>query len=253
MTVDAVIFDLFDTLVDLTLEDLPSFEVGGRTRRGTGLRLHRAVAGHSDVGLEDFLAALAGVDRELREPAYAAGRELRCIERFQALVDRLGIDDGELAGELTRIHMGALRAQARILPHHPGVLAGLRRYVRLGLCSNFNHSPTARRVLDDAGLAGHLDAVVISEDVGLRKPRPEVFRAALTQLGVDASEALHVGDRLDADVDGAAAAGIRTAWISRRWPDPDQRLARHEGAVPDFVVRDLAELEPIVRDAAGTA
>jgi putative hydrolase of the HAD superfamily len=151
------------------------------------------------------------------------------------------------------MHMGGLRAQVRAVAHHAELLASLRQQARVGLCSNFSHSPTALRVLAESGLDAHLDAVVISEEVGIRKPRPEIFRAVLEALDVAPEETLHVGDSLDADVRGAAAVGIRTVWITRRVRDPEAVLARFDGPAPDWQIADLAELSSIVAGAAPAA
>ncbi len=101
-------------------------------------------------------------------------------------------------------------------------------------------------VLEEYGLRSHLDAVVISESFGIRKPRHEIFDAVLKELGVEADETLHVGDNLDADVGGAARLGIHTAWITRRVPDPERALRDHEGPAPEFVIADLAEIEAVL-------
>lgn len=64
-------------------------------------------------------------------------------------------------------------------------------------------------------LLPYFDTVVSSACVGYRKPDPVIFKLALEQLGVGPHEALHVGDRPDADGDGASAAGIRPVIIDR--------------------------------------
>ncbi len=58
----------------------------------------------------------------------------------------------------------------------------------------------------------HCTAVTISESVGVRKPRPEIFRHALEALGVEPEETVHVGDNLDADIRGASLLGMRPIW-----------------------------------------
>ena len=247
MPLRAVLFDLFDTLVDLYLENLPPVEIAGKTVRQTTPALHAAIAARAEIDFDTFSAALAAVDAELRREREGQGRELPTLERFGALVRRLGIDDPELPQVLTETHMGAIRGQARSVPHHAEVLAELGRDYKLGVCSNFSHTPTAVRVLDEAGLLGHLDCVAISEEVGYRKPRPEIFRACLERLGVAAEQTAHVGDQLGADVQGAAELGIRTVWLTRRVRDPERALARHPGARPSFVVADLAELPGLLR------
>ena len=69
------------------------------------------------------------------------------------------------------------------------------------------------RVLERDGLAPYLDAVVISADLGRRKPVPAVFRSALEQLGAAAETTLFVGDDPQDDIEGAKAVGMRTAWV----------------------------------------
>ncbi len=177
MAIRAVVFDLFDTLVDLSLHDLPRIEIGGRSVPSTAGALHEAVAAHSDVDFERFIAALTEVDRAFRETRYARGLELPTLERFEAVVDRLGIDAPELPGVLTETHMGMIRAQVRVPENHKQVLDDLARRVRLGLCSNFSHSAMALELLDDCGFRAHLDALVISDAIGIRKPRAEIFEA----------------------------------------------------------------------------
>ena len=188
----------------------------------------------------------APVDREFRESRYAVGLELPTGERFATLVERLGCDAPELVEDLTQVHMAAMREQVEILDHHPGVLGRLHRRASLALCSNFSHSETARRVLQDAGLYDELDAIVVSDVRGIRKPRPEIFEETLEAVGATREETLHVGDNLAADVGGAAALGIRTVWLTRRVREPADRLRKWDGPAPDFQFRDLTELEPLL-------
>lgn len=242
----AVVFDLFDTLVDLRYEDLPLQEHEGRRVPPTTAELHAALTQRAEVGFDAFVAALLAVDRELRDARYAEGLELPTEERFAALVARLGLDDDELPAILTAVHMGVLRSTVTVPEHHADLLASLGRRVRLGLCSNFSHSETASGILEAAGLHGYLDAVVISHTVGFRKPRSEIFEAVLHELDVAPEETLHVGDNLHADVAGADALGIRTAWVTRRVDDPEQRLQDYTGPPPDVTIRDLAEIPALL-------
>jgi FMN phosphatase YigB (HAD superfamily) len=59
-----------------------------------------------------------------------------------------------------------------------------------------------------------------------------------------------VGDSLRADVAGASAAGLVTAWLTRRVADPDQALRGHEGPPPDHAIGDLAELPALLESLA---
>jgi putative hydrolase of the HAD superfamily len=246
LMIRAIVFDLFDTLVDLSMQDLPRVEIAGRMVPSTAGALHDAVAQRADIDFERFIAALTEVDRGFREERYARGLELPTMMRFEAVVEHLGLDLPGLAATLTDTHMGMIRERVSVPEHHQGVLADLGRRVRLGLCSNFSHSAMALDLLDDSGLRTSLSAVVISDAVGIRKPRSEIFEAVLDELGVEAEETLHVGDSLRADVGGAAPLGMRTAWITRRVPNADQVLREHEGPAPDYVIEDLAEIDSVL-------
>jgi putative hydrolase of the HAD superfamily len=118
--------------------------------------------------------------------------------------------------------------------------------VKLAVCSNFSHSQTALRILEDAGLRWHFDAVLVSDATGYRKPRREIFDATCAVIGVPPAETLHVGDHLKLDVAGGSAAGLHTAWLVRRIPDPEAKLREHDGPAPSHVIRDLAEVPGLV-------
>ena len=247
MPIRAVVFDLFDTLVDLPMGTLPRVAIGGRSIPSTLGVLHDALAQRAPVPCADFARVVAAVDREWRAAYWEHDRELPTDERFEHVAKALGLADPGLPALLTEVHMGMLASIASTPPHHAALLARLRERFRIGLCSNFSWSPTARAILADAGLAASIDAAVISHDRGLRKPRRELFAAVLGELGVAPSEAMHVGDNLVADVGGAAALGIRTVWITRCVADPAAALATYTGVRPDHAIADLAELEALLR------
>ena len=87
-----------------------------------------------------------------------------------------------------------------------------------------------------------MSSIVVSDEVGWRKPHPEIFSRALADLGVTPAEALFVGDRADIDVVGAQRLGMPSVWINR-----DARPLPPGIAPPDYEVRDLSELSRIVQ------
>jgi putative hydrolase of the HAD superfamily len=92
------------------------------------------------------------------------------------------------------------------------LLEALRnRGLKLAIVSN-TASPAwlLMPVLERQGLVERVDVVVLSSEVGKRKPHPAIFERALSELDVRPEEALFVGDRLDADVYGASRVGMRT-------------------------------------------
>jgi putative hydrolase of the HAD superfamily len=64
------------------------------------------------------------------------------------------------------------------------------------------------------------DGVVTSAEVGAAKPDPRVFERALAVAGVEPAAALHVGDKVDNDLEGAAAAGVRGVLVQRGGEPP---------------------------------
>ena len=102
------------------------------------------------------------------------------------------------------------------------------------------------RDLDEQGLAERFDAVVFSSDVGIRKPRPEIFERALEELGVTADRALFVGDRLIADIRGARDVGMRT--VQAMWYRAEES---EDGTEPDFRAFTQFDVLNVVRRLTG--
>jgi FMN hydrolase / 5-amino-6-(5-phospho-D-ribitylamino)uracil phosphatase len=111
------------------------------------------------------------------------------------------------------------------------LLEALRgRGLKLALVSN-TASPQwlLQPILERQGLVDRLDAIVLSSEVGKRKPHPAIFERALQELGVDAGEALFVGDRLEADILGASRVGMTT--VQAFWFRADDAPTQ---TAPDF-------------------
>jgi len=240
-----IAFDLFDTLVDQNHDRLAPVEIEGRRVSATAPALYaRAVEGFGvTLGVLEFVDRLRALDQELRGDTIDQGIELSTLDRFTALGTRLGQSDVLAFGKaLTTIHMGVLREAVTVPRHHEAILTSLAVDYRIGICSNFSHAETARAILREADFEPHLSAVVISEEIGIRKPRSEIFEAVAESLGMAPSEILHVGDNLTADVEGAAAVGMRTVWLTRQVADPEAEMAAYAGPKPDFALEDLVDL-----------
>ncbi|MDH5835281.1 HAD family hydrolase [Luteimonas kalidii] len=87
------------------------------------------------------------------------------------------------------------------------------------------------------GIERHFAFQLHAREHGAAKPEPSIFLAACTRLRCEPNEVLHVGDHVDADVRGAALAGLRSCWINRveaTWP--------HDDVAPDLHFDTLAAL-----------
>ena len=132
--------------------------------------------------------------------------------------------------DLQDVLLASLRFRA--YPEVPGVLERWRADgLRLVVASNWDVS--LHEVLERTGLTPLVDGAVASAELGAAKPDPALFAAALEIAGVEAADAVHVGDSWDADVEGARAAGIEPVLLVRSGGAPGGvRIARSLDDVP---------------------
>ena len=88
--------------------------------------------------------------------------------------------------------------------------------IKLGVISNFDYR--LYRILDGLDLTRHFDTITISSEAGYAKPRREVFEFALSRAGLNARDAMHIGDSEHLDFTAAAAAGMAAVLIDRERP-----------------------------------
>ena len=95
----------------------------------------------------------------------------------------------------------------------PTLIVLRERGMILGLISNMNMHGVD--LLDDLGLSNHVDFAVTSGEIGVEKPNPLAFQTALIRAGVEADEAVMIGDQPSSDIVGAASVGIAPILIDR--------------------------------------
>jgi putative hydrolase of the HAD superfamily len=223
---ECVLFDAVDTL----LAPAPSFQ--GR---------FVAVAAERGVPLEEAAvdAAVAAAAREAAWPddwTDPATQRAFWLGFYREVLGGLGHQGGpELAEALFQAFSDP--AGYRLFDDvRPALdeLAG--RGIAIGLVSNFE--PWLDEVLALQGIADRFAAVAISGTLGVAKPDPRIFKAALDEAGAEPAATVHVGDQPVNDVAGALAAGITPVLIDR--------FGRHPGAGGAHRVEDLAGLLELV-------
>jgi putative hydrolase of the HAD superfamily len=128
-------------------------------------------------------------------------------------------------------------AWARVGQGVPEALARLRAAgLRLAVVSN--SEGTLAALFAEVGLAGAVDTIVDSWEVGVAKPDPAIFHLALTRLGVPPGSALMVGDTPAIDIAGARAAGVPAVLVDPLglYPDADAPRFADLGAVVDALL-----------------
>jgi len=215
--VKAVLFDAMGTLVRL---EPPAPRLRAELAERFGIELSEEEA-RVAIGAE--IAYYRAHHDDGRDAASLADLRARCAAALAAALP----GTPPPLPELTE----ALLASLRFAPY-PDAIAALDRLRAAGVArvvvSNWDAS--LHEVLDRVGLGPLLDGVVTSAEAGAAKPDPEIFRQGLALARAAPGEALHVGDTVAHDVEGARAAGIAAVLLVR------------DGEAPPGAIRTLDDL-----------
>jgi HAD superfamily hydrolase (TIGR01549 family) len=221
----AVLFDLDDTL----------FDHGGCARAALeGVKASQACL--AQVPFAELERAHSRFLEELHVEVLAGrmGLDDAREERFRRLLACTGVEaTAERAAAAAAAYREHYLASRRAVAGAAALLPAVRSRARIGIVTN-NLRNEQEDKLRVCGLLEFVDALVVSEEAGVAKPDPAIFRIALDRLGCEPGEAVMVGDSWAADVIGARAIGIRPIWFN-----PDGALP------PDASVPVLRALEPI--------
>jgi HAD superfamily hydrolase (TIGR01509 family) len=211
-----VLFDYGRTLVTFEYPTDDLLEV----MRGLRPRIEAALgepAPEAEAILEDILLPLERIVGSMSED------EVDYMKVYRAAWHEAGLalPDGLLRDILDAEQQCWDRA-VRLDPEALQVLSWLGAHgIKRGVCSNAPFPPEMmRRQVDTNGVGEMVDAAVFSSEVGRRKPAPEVYRAALDAIGVDARHALFVGDRVREDYEGPRALGMRAVIFTAHAEEP---------------------------------
>jgi len=213
-SLDAVLFDLGNTLISFTPGDSMEFV----------LKWYHSTPGlEEEVSINDFLNAFRTVvikerKRMLREPW-----ETSVETRSRMIMEELDRGEKDLSGipaALSRTHTGAFTSCLRMNRNAAYVLDSLSMStndegspIKLGLISNAGDALALRSFLKRNDMERYFGSVIISGEVGFTKPWPEIFHMALRELATEPSRSVYVGDRYNVDVEGSRKAGMNPVYI----------------------------------------
>jgi HAD superfamily hydrolase (TIGR01662 family) len=232
MRIKAVLFDLFDTLMLIEHDHAfyrPSLSRAHEFLVQNGVDVSFDVFEDAYVAARDALYAEA--DARMEEPHF----NLRVANALGSLGYDFDVSSSVVRGATLAFCKEFMR-YVRVDENAKDVLSELRGKCKLGIVSNFAIPECVFRLLQKHGMDMFFDVVVVSGAVNKRKPSPEIFQKALEKLGVDASEAVFVGDTVDADIQGAKNLGMKTIFIERR----SQKEAEY--TCPDQTIKNLNQL-----------
>ena len=220
----AVFFDLDDTLFDHR-----------RSARAALEEVHRAHA--ADLDFAAFERHHGTYLEEMHVEVLAGRIDLDEArrERFRRVFRALGVTlDAQEADAVATAYRSGYMTARRALNGAAALLTAIRPHARIAIVTN-NLLEEQQDKLAYCGLAAMVDVLVASEDVGVSKPDPEIFRIALERTGADRASIVMVGDSWVNDIAGARAAGIPAVWFNPdRTPTPPQPAD----------VREIHSLEP---------
>ena len=207
--IKAVFFDLYNTLVQY---EPPREELQARALQEFGIKVTPEALRRPLATADEYIygeIARGSLSQRSKEEQTAIW-----VNYEGVLLREAGIEADEslilgLLGKMRQFDM-KLVLYDDVLP----TLTDLKgRGLLLGLISNIDRDMTS--LLEEVGLSSKLPVVVTSQDTGYNKPHPEIFREALRQAGVQAPEAIYIGDQHQIDVVGANQVGMKGILLDR--------------------------------------
>lgn len=196
--IKAVLFDFDETLQDRTA----------------------AFESYMDSFLDFFCPGISADEREKRKQDMRVtgnGGYVNRIEWYAQLCDMWGWTDAPSAETLANHYDTQFGDHNVIFPDAPTLLAELknRGYI-VGIITN-GPSYLQHHKLDNSGLAQYCDITVVSGDIGIHKPDPEIFRYTADKLGLKTEECVYVGDHPVNDIQGALVSGMNAVRMNYGW------------------------------------
>lgn len=242
----ALLFDLCDTIMPFRNDRMPLARIQGKEIRTTSPLLYECFTHYStSIAYEAFHNHFVETTESIWIVRDQSGEEISSATRFERFLERLGINRGDHWDTLHRrfleTHLTRISLCLECAPSVRDLLLRLKGQYRIGLVSNFDDTDTVYRVLEREGVNHCFETVIISSEIGIRKPRPEIFLAACEKIGIPPAECLFIGDSFENDVVGAKRLGMDAAWINpASLPPPIDRPR------PDYILSNLTDLSKFV-------
>lgn len=234
MNCKAVIFDYIGTLVNCRGYNMADSEDN----------LYRALKAEGfSIEKQSFLEAYNSAHKKYRVVRYEHYQEVTNAVWVAEALTNIGFeveaDDGRVVAGLDVFFQDFIDT-LELREGAVELLEEVGKKYRRGLLSNFTYGPVIHKSLKKIGIRQHFDAIIVSEEVGWRKPSPVIFQDMLLRLGVANDEVLFIGDSPLEDIKGALDMDIKTVFVPSQF-NSLKDLAESKQA-PHYSVPDLPGL-----------
>jgi HAD superfamily hydrolase (TIGR01549 family) len=234
MVYRAVIFDYIGTLVNCK----------NYTMEASKLNLHRALVTEGfDVAEDSFLDAYDLAHEKYHKVRY---EQLREVTNSVWVAEALGNLGFEVSTEDCHIK-AALNIFFQDFIETLELREGTKKLLRetkaqgkVGLISNFTYAPVIYKSLIKMKISEFFNIVIVSEEVGWRKPSNRIFQIALNKLQIQACEAVYIGDSPNEDIKGANQAGLKTVFVPSQFNKLKDLMESKQK--PDHIAKDLTTI-----------
>lgn len=239
MVCKAMIFDYIGTLVNCK----------GYSMNASKENLYSALLAEGfEVSYEKFLEAYDLAHEKYRIVRYEQLREVTNSVWVAEALGNLGFyldadDDPRVKAALT-VFFKAYLATFELRDDAKKLLKQAQKQGKVGLISNFTHAPVIHKSLRILGINSFFDAIVISDEVGWRKPSAKIFQDALYKLGVEAKNAVYIGDSPIEDIKGAKQVGLKTIFIPSQFNTLKDLIESKQK--PDYIAEDLLSISKLL-------
>jgi HAD superfamily hydrolase (TIGR01549 family) len=207
-TIKGIGFDLFDTLVTIDTE-----AVGDAFGRLTESLEKSGFTLDSETFRQTYRQEAGRFIKRARE----TGRETYNRLWIAAALNLHGYEispDDERIAQAVDDYFSSFYSFCRPVPGALEVLGHLNQRYRLGLLSNFTYAPAVKILLDRLELSSFFGVILVSADLGYRKPHPMVFQTLARKLGLAVQQMMYIGDDPEPDIHGAKKAGLTPVWMT---------------------------------------
>lgn len=140
-------------------------------------------------------------------------RDELIVERFLVPLREFGINDKEYAIAISDDYLERTTEQTMLVEGAIELLEYLKPKYKMHVLSN-GFTEVQYKKINNSGLSSYFDKVILSEDVGVNKPHPDIFTYALDQTNSTADETIMIGDNWHADIEGAFNSNIDQIWFN---------------------------------------